>query len=138
MNLERAVTLRDCALAVVKAHGAWESVQYGPNSLAYREGALTIAYRSPFQKLPALSAKVVRQAINFGLQPVANLPHGLDIWCNGKVLNIDWSDAGEVAVIGYKPGAWEQELERLGAALIGRADETLTRIFCVSRRSLSY
>ena len=75
MNLERAVTLRECALAVVKAHGAWESVQYGPNSLAYREGALTIAYRSPFQKLPAL---------------------------------------------------------------IGKADETLTRMFCVSRRSLSY
>jgi len=34
----------------------------------------------------------------------------------GKVLNVEWSDNGEAIVVGYKPGLWEQELERLAGA----------------------
>jgi hypothetical protein len=34
------------------------------------------------------------------------------------VLNVEWSDNGEAIVVGYKPGLWEQELERLAAAAI--------------------
>ena len=36
----------------------------------------------------------------------------------GKVLNVEWSDNDEAIVVGYKPGLWEQELERLAAAAI--------------------
>jgi hypothetical protein len=41
-----------------------------------------------------------------------NLPYGLDIWWNNKVLNIEWSDGGRINVVSYKPGQWERELER--------------------------
>jgi hypothetical protein len=42
-----------------------------------------------------------------------NLPYGLDIWWNNKVLNVEWSDDGRTDVVSYKPGRWESELERI-------------------------
>jgi hypothetical protein len=113
---KRAIELRDLALAVVKARGAWQATRGGPNLLYYRDDALNIAYRSPFQKPPPLSREVVRLAMNYGMMPEINLPHGLDIWQKGKpgkVLNIEWSDNGAVIVVSYKSGPWEQALHKL-------------------------
>jgi len=114
---DRAIELRDLALTLVKARGGWQEGG-GPKSFEYRVASLTVAHRSPFQKLPALGGDVVRAARAHGRMAKNNLPHGLDIWWrpDGKVLNVEWSDNGEVIVVGYKPGLWEQELERLAAA----------------------
>jgi hypothetical protein len=60
---DRAVELRDIALAVVKARGKWESVRRGPNMYVSRCGPLTIAYRGPFQKLPSPEGEVVAQSL---------------------------------------------------------------------------
>ncbi len=54
----------------------------------------------------------------YGLLPTQNLPHGLDVWQNpgGKVLNIEWSDTGEVAMISFKRGEWETRLEKIAVS----------------------
>jgi hypothetical protein len=103
---------------LVKARGGWQEMRGGPNYLVFQDDRFIIAYRSPFQKLPALSGDVVRAAMAHGLTAKNNLPHGLDIWqgAAGQVLNVEWSEEGEAIVVGYKPGLWEQELERLAAA----------------------
>ncbi len=112
----RAIELRDLALAVVKARGAWQKIG-NENSLMFDNGNLCIAYRSPFQKIPQSSGEVARKAMEYGVMIPGNLPHGLDIWLpSGKVLNIEWSDAGEIHLASYKAGPWEQELEELAAA----------------------
>jgi len=38
------------------------------------------------------------------------LPYGLDIWAPKKVMNIEWSDQGELAIVSFRRGAWEDEL----------------------------
>ena len=114
---DRAIELRDLALSVVKARGAWQGTWGGAGLLTYRDGGLIIAYRSPFQQLPQPSGEVVRKAMAYGVMPPKSLPYGLDIWAPRKVLNIEWSDAGDIAVRDYKAGPWEQELERLAAEI---------------------
>jgi hypothetical protein len=114
----RAIELLEMALPVVKALGAWQRIEGGPNLLDFRTGSLIIAYRSPFQKPPPPSAELIRKSVTFGVLPGKNLPHGLDIWAPPrKVLNIEWSDDGDMLIVGYKAGPWEQELEQLAAEI---------------------
>jgi hypothetical protein len=115
---ERAIELRDLALSIVKARGEWMKTKPGwPNLLAFNNGDLRIAYRSPFQKMPPPpSGELIRTSMAHGLMPLENLPYGLDIWARGKVLNVEWSD-GDVNVRSYKAGSWERELETLAGSL---------------------
>ena len=114
---ERAIELRDLALSVVKARGAWTKTKPGePNLLMFDNGDLRIAYRSPFQKMPPPSGELIRTSMALGLMPLEKLPYGLDIWARGKVLNVEWSD-GDVNVRSYKAGSWERELETLAGSL---------------------
>jgi hypothetical protein len=101
-----------------------------PELLYFENKHLVIAYRSPFQKLPPPSAKLIEQSMDLGMMPPANLPHGLDIWRHWflvplsggmmpkttKVLNLVWNEDG-IVVVSYKAGRWEQELERLAASI---------------------
>lgn len=115
---ERAIELRDIALPIIKARGTWHETQPGwPNLLGFGDDALKIAFRSPFQKLPPPSGELVHKAITYGVTLPQSLPYGLDIWARTKVLNIEWSDDGDVAVLSYKVGSWEQELKKLAASL---------------------
>jgi hypothetical protein len=43
------------------------------------------------------------------------LPYVMDVWDGGKVLSLQWADDGSVEIISYKPGTWEQDLERHAA-----------------------
>jgi hypothetical protein len=113
----RAIELRDMALSVVKARGAWQEMQGGPNVLMYFNGDLRIAFRTPFQNFPPDGSDVVSQAITDGVMHSQGLPYWLDVWAPRKVLNVEWADAGYVAVRGYKAGPWEQRLESLAASL---------------------
>ena len=44
------------------------------------------------------------------------MPYGLDVYCPKKVLVVEWDDAGEVRVVGFRPGEWEGKLAALAAA----------------------
>lgn len=101
---------------------------------------INIAYRTPFQKMPEPSAERVQrhltrraliedgtvrsadlrnrikqaavsyEAVSLAASMPKNLPYGLDVWCHGKVLNVEWSDQGDFKMVGYKAGDWEQRL----------------------------
>jgi len=116
---DRAIELRNLALAVVRLHGTWEPVLGGPNSLKFRgSGGFIIGFRTPFQKLPldALPELAHYLAAQARKPPPRTLPYGLDIWAPKKVLNIEWTeDDGRIDVVSYRPGRWECGLEKLAA-----------------------
>ncbi len=70
---------------------------------------LTLALRTPFQRMPKETerAKYMR-ALDGGR---VSLPYGLEVWAPKRVLDIEWDDAGSVALIGYDPGEWEQAIK---------------------------
>ena len=116
---KRAIQLRDAALRIAQRQGAWLPVDIpGLSLLTYRDGTFAIAYRTPFQQFPQRADPSEREIEQYGphtaellhQQSGRNLPYGLDIWCGGKVLSIEWADNGTVALISYKPGDWEGRL----------------------------
>jgi len=116
---ERAIQLRDAALRIAYRQGAWQPVNIpGLSLLTYRDGEFAIAYRAPFQQLPQRADPSGREIEQYGPDTAAPLheqsgrypAYGLDIWCGGKVLSIEWADDGTIAVISYKPGEWEGRL----------------------------
>jgi hypothetical protein len=121
-NHDRAIRMRDLARSVLRARGGdWLRTNVGP-ILSLDAGSLRLVYRTPFQKLPLPSQELKYWAAADGAK-IENLPYGLDIWVTGqgKVLNIEWSDAGAIELISFRPGDWEMELERLGT---GSPDQT--------------
>jgi hypothetical protein len=96
---DQAIAARDRALAVLSAHGTMEKIARIPGG-AFKNEFFQMFLRTPFQSVHGTEK---------------NLPYGLDIWLlqGGKVLNIEWSDAGAIEVISYKPGEWENELRRI-------------------------
>jgi hypothetical protein len=101
----RAIKLRDKALKVVRAEGKLSPLLTGKTvlfkTLTFQSGYIEIHYRSPFG--PIHDAFV--------------MPYGLDVYCPKKVLVVEWDDAGEVHVVGFRPGEWEGKLAALAAAL---------------------
>jgi hypothetical protein len=134
---ERAIELRDVALPVVKALGAWQETGSGPNLFSFNDAArrFHIAYRSPFQKMSPPSGETLRQSMVRGSLPKVNLPNGLDIWAaSGKVLNIEWSDKDVLVV---RAGPWESELERLAAGAAATAPSVPMIMRHLSPKSLA-
>jgi hypothetical protein len=102
---ERMLAIRGRAVAFVRSNGEWRSC--GETKLLVAErGPISVGYRTPFQKLPAVNVRT--GYIRALLGGKANLPYGLDIWHeHKKVLNIEWDDQGGFKVLSYKPGEWE-------------------------------
>jgi hypothetical protein len=74
-------------------------------------GRLHISYRNtPFQNAPWADGLLRYRAAQLGLTVPQSLPYGLDVWAPKKVLNIEWDDKGNVALVSLRPGAWETEL----------------------------
>jgi hypothetical protein len=43
------------------------------------------------------------------------VPYGLDVYWPKKVLVIEWNDAGEVRIVGFRRGEWEGKLIALAS-----------------------
>ena len=84
--------------------------------LGYNDDALSISFRTPFQRLPGLDDRIKYWAAVLG-KDVSNLPYGLDIWAPRKVLNIEWDDHGRVEVVSYRAGDWEAKLRAASIAI---------------------
>jgi hypothetical protein len=101
---DRAIKLRDKALKVVRSKGQLSPLLTGKTvvfkTLTYHSGYLQIHYRAPFEPI----------------HDRAIMPYGLDVYWPKKVLNIEWDDAGEVRVVGFRRGEWEGKLAALAAA----------------------
>jgi hypothetical protein len=116
-KLARALLSRDAALAVLRRMGVWETIAVrGARDMKFlsaRIGSLQISYRTPFQGMPQAADALKYRAAQHDLTVPQNLPYGLDVWANKKVLNIEWDDQGNVALVSLRPGAWEAELTAL-------------------------
>ena len=63
----------------------------------------------------------MKAVVEYGLKPSKNLPYSLDILCGRKVFNIEWNDAGEVQLVSFKRGSWEETVLLWGEEqLVGR------------------
>ena len=106
-----ALRLRDAALHKVRTEGSFEVTNIGHCLMWHGEG-LQISLRTPFNRIPPALEALKYEATLRGKR-VGNLPYGLDIWdLNGvgKVLNIEWSDNGEVDFVSFRRGDWEAKI----------------------------
>jgi hypothetical protein len=115
-KLARALALREAALSIIRRAGVWESAKVGSHEvklLSAQLGGIHISYRTPFQQIPQAGEALKYRAAQLGLKTPKNLPYGLDVWAPKKVMNIEWDDQGNVALVSLRPGAWETELTNL-------------------------
>ena len=113
-RLSDALAIKAASLNILKAKGSRQPSKVDGST--WKGDGLTIAIRTPFQRLPETDGRFIRQAALFGLRYTPNLPYGLDIWetGRGKVLNIEWTHDGRSELVGFKRGGWEQKVLALG------------------------
>jgi hypothetical protein len=118
-KLLRALQLRNAGLSVIRCSGMWQACGGTPRSvpgagsmrfLTARTGTLWISCRTPFQRIPHADDDLKYRAVQYGLTVPKNLPYGLDVWAPKKVLNIEWDNSGNVALVSMRRGSWETEL----------------------------
>jgi hypothetical protein len=81
--------------------------------LSYKDAALYMTYRTPFQRIPINRDLYERGWLSAKLQQELNGRFGFDIWPvgKGKVLNVLWNrDGGPKTVVRFQRGDWEEEL----------------------------
>lgn len=106
-RLDAALRLRDSALSKLRSEGSFVDTNIGPY-LTWTGQDLMMGLRTPFQKLPPVTEEIKYFAAKTGKGP-ANLSYGLDIWVKKrKVLNIEWNDTGEIRLVSFRRGDWEQ------------------------------
>jgi hypothetical protein len=114
-KIARIETIRASALLAIKVRGKWEGIGGTRWRFAYIDD-VEVGYRTPFQRLPAEPDWLRYQRELLGGK--GNLPYGLNIWhARKKVLNVEWSDDGDLEVISYRCGEWEQTLERAARSI---------------------
>jgi hypothetical protein len=102
VNEASIAPLRDNAMAMLK-QGAWHD-----------DGDLRLAYAGPLQ----MGAEEVAEEMKYFAAATGrsgHLAHELSIWRKApsqKVLNVTWDDAGEIELITYEAGEWEEHLEQ--------------------------
>lgn len=87
-------------------------------------GSINLIHRTPFQRLPQTSEKMMYEVSLFeqrtGKRVPRNLEYGLDISLRTKVMNIEWSmEDREVDLVSFKRGDWEGELISYASTLAG-------------------
>jgi hypothetical protein len=106
---ERAIAIRDCALALLREQGEWLRLADRTTRVLFVTiGRFSILCRTPFTALPRPSSTTYPAAV--AAQRRVNLSYGLDLWCDGKkVLNVEWDDGELLDIVGFRGGAWEEE-----------------------------
>ena len=108
---ERALSIRDHLVPLVREHGTLE-LQRGPVRLiALRTGPWTIEHWTPFGELSPeeASSPGYRHALE-RQRTRPDLPYGLDLSRDGtRVLGVLWSDDGASQVVAFVRDPWENE-----------------------------
>ena len=111
-RLKHALETRDAALTLLRAKGEWMARGDIP-FLMLMEPGLTLALRTPFQRMPKQTERAKYMRALKGER--TSLPYGLEVWAPKRVLDIEWDDAGPVELIGYDPGEWEWVIKAAAA-----------------------
>ena len=103
-----AARIRDHIVPLIRARGSGQPV--GPAShVMWAAGPFRFELRSITSPNP-LRADAPAFAEALAKHDAGKmLPNGLDVWCNRKVLCIEW-DADKLTVNSFHRGPWEEEL----------------------------
>src|SRR3954454_16611321 len=107
-NDDRALAIRDHLLPLVRQHGRLEVQRGCVRRITLEQPPWIIHHWTPFNDLQAeeASSPGYRHALerqHAGL----DLPYGLEVWHNAKVLDILWADDGRIEIACFIRGPWE-------------------------------
>ncbi len=111
---DRALAIRDHLLPLVRERGTVET-QRGPVRLiVFETGGWILNHWTPFNELSAgeASSPGYRHALE-RQHGGPDLPYGLDVWRDSKLLRVLWSDDGSFEVVTFLRGSWEEDVLRL-------------------------
>jgi hypothetical protein len=116
-------SIRDAAVHMIRSKGSWEMVRVRGEQkpvLSYQVGSLSMLLTTPFQKFhmepPSIPTRIEGDAARYGaavLMSQRRRPLGylLDVWGDGgKMLNVHWDDDGNMEIVSFKHGNWEEEI----------------------------
>jgi hypothetical protein len=111
VDFEHAFKLRNMALPLLQAAGAWEEVENYPGKVrSYEQGSLFMLHRTPFQPVP-VSQEALAQGVTVMNQRDAARAYGLDVWWDRrKVMSVIWNHGGPLGLVMFKQGPWQQVL----------------------------
>jgi hypothetical protein len=111
-NDDRALAIRDHLLPLVRQHGHLEVQRDRVRLITLEQPPWVIHHWTPFNDLqpeealsPGYRHALERQHASW------DLPYGLEVWHNAKVLDMLWADDGRIEIARFVRGPWE------GAAL---------------------
>jgi hypothetical protein len=106
---DRALTIRDHLVPLVRDSGAIEVQRGALRPISLQTGPWTLTHWTPFKELgpEEASSPGYRHALE-RQHGAPDLPYGLEVWHNGvKVLGVVWAEDGASAVSHFIRGAWE-------------------------------
>lgn len=113
----RVYALSKMALPLLHQEGSWEEVENYPGKVrSFERDDLFMLHRTPFQPIP-ISEEAARAGVTAIKQREAARAYGLDVWWQQrKVLSVIWNDGGQLGLVLFKSGNWEETLAQLAAA----------------------
>lgn len=117
-HFTRAFALRELALKLLRADGAWEDVEGYPGKVrSFEAERIFMLHRTPFQPVP-VSHPATLAGVTPNQQRDVAREYGLDVWYdNKKALSLIWNEGGSLGIVVFKQGAWEVELASLARAV---------------------
>lgn len=106
----RALAIRDHLLPLIRDRGGLEVQRDSVRVISLEMGPWLLKHWTPFRELSAdeASSPGYRHALE-KQRSRPDLPYGLEVWRDGKVLSVLWADDGSFAVDGFVRGSWEDE-----------------------------
>ncbi len=117
----RALTIRDHLLPLVREHGTLENQRGSVRLIVLEMGLWKLHHWTPFNELSPgeASSPGYRHALE-RQRTRLSLPYGLDVWRGAKVLGVLWADDGAFEVVTFQRGPWEDEALKLCQSDAGR------------------
>jgi hypothetical protein len=97
-------------LPLVRDHGILELQNGSVRLVSLIVGPWTFNHWTPFNEVGAEEAASPGYRLALKRQhPDEDLPYGFEVWRGVKVLSLLWSDAGDLKVVCFEPGPWQDE-----------------------------
>jgi hypothetical protein len=113
-RLANARSARDDALRIIRAVGHWQGA--GPIKVLFADIAnFKIAHRTPFsdRQRTERAARTYDHALA-KQRTKPGLPYSIEVWFErARVFFPQWDTGGELQVVSFSPGRWQEELPRL-------------------------
>lgn len=131
-----ALKIRDAVMSLMTEEENSSDTPFGKYFWISVNG-LEIAHRVPLSTIVRGDHQSITVALGF---PQQNLPFSLEIWLaeeGGKVLFLEWDTDGNINLVRFTRGSWEQRALELSAAasLVERHDFKVSRMHAMSRET---